>query len=83
MAVISSGSARELKEGSGPEEGESPGTASKSPSLPYLHISARTPETGAPPKPDANDMSTGLRKEWLGMNRRVHRSACILMTLFM
>jgi hypothetical protein len=27
-------------------------------------------------------LSTGERKKWLGMNRRVHRSMCILMTLF-
>jgi hypothetical protein len=81
--VSLSGSTRELNEGSGPEQAKSPGTASASPSLPYLRMSARTPESGAPPRADANDMSTGVRKEWLGMTRRVHRSACILMTLFM
>jgi ABC-type multidrug transport system ATPase subunit len=33
---------------------------------------------------DEIDMfGTGMRKTWLGCNRRVHRSACILMTLFM
>ena len=64
------------------EENVSP----KSPVRRYHHV------TSLPTRNDddthfRNDASTaletGLRKEWLGCSRRVHRSTCILMTLFM
>jgi len=79
----SSGSDREVEESNSPREGNTSESANEPPIPSRSRSSAQSNnKLEETPKTAAFDLSTGERKKWLGMNRRVHRSMCILMTLF-
>jgi len=78
-----SGSDREVEESNSPREGNTSESANEPPIPSRSRSSAQSNnKLEETPKTAAFDLSTGERKKWLGMNRRVHRSMCILMTLF-